>query len=236
VRYSRKASNSQIRTSGSPRQIAFGIAYNLASALRQLDQLVEAAELLERVGDNPDADPALRNSASTALADITPRIGHLRVFTIGRQAGDIIAIDTHPLPEPQLEAAFPIDPGTHIITAERGGQTLHSEPIVILEGSSREVTLPLASASPPALPPAPRAAAMSVATPTPLPNHSGLSSVQKSAPAVATTAPWWLWAGAGALVVGAVAVAAVAASNGDSGQKTVHGDFDPPVLRFQVGK
>lgn len=208
------------------------IAYNLASALRQLGQLVEAAELLERIVDNAGADPELRRSAASALADIRPRLGRLSLRIEGRQPGDVIAIDTHRVPDERLGSTLPIDPGTHIVTAARGEKTLHSEPIFVLEGSSYEVTFRLA----PLPAPAPRAAALSVAKPTPRSHNAGLESERKPSQSFVSTAPWWLWAGAGALVVGAVAVAAVAASSGDSGNRPVRGDFDPPVLRVQVGK
>jgi hypothetical protein len=44
--------------------------------------------------------------------------------------------------------------------------------------------------------------------------------------------PWWLWAGAGALAVGAITVVAVVVANGSSSEDAPHGDFDPPVLRI----
>jgi hypothetical protein len=202
------------------------IAYNLASALVQLGQLVNASRLLERVSADPLADPELRVSATTSLAHVEPRFGRLHLQVEGVQPGDRIAIDDQVLPETQLGSAFPIDPGTHTVSVQRGELLLQSEPIVVFEGVTRELTLRLVPTTP-----APRDAAKSMIAADAAAAPS--QSVGKPQPAEAQSdTPWWLWAGAGALAVGTITVVAVVVASGSSSQDPVRGDFDPPVLRI----
>jgi hypothetical protein len=202
------------------------IAYNLASALRQLGRLVEASSLLRGIADDAGADPALRASATTALADITPRIGRLTIEAEGLEPGDHIAIDDQAVPGAQLGVAISVDPGSHIVTARRGDRVLYREPLIVFEGTSRELTLQLARS------PAPRDAAKSVASAERARSFGGALDKPRADRASSSNVPWWLWAGAGALLVGAVAMAAVVASNGDSADGTIRGDFDPPVVHI----
>lgn len=202
------------------------IAYNLASALVQLGQLVNASRLLERVTGDPLADPELRASATTSLAHVAPRLGRLQLQIEGAQPGDRITIDDQVVPETQLGTAFPIDPGTHTVSVQRGELLLQSEPVVVFEGVTRELTLKLVPT-----PPAPRDAAKSMVTADT--STAASRSVGKPQQAEAQSGtPWWLWAGAGALAVGAITVAAVVVANGSSTEDPARGDFDPPVLRI----
>jgi tetratricopeptide (TPR) repeat protein len=201
------------------------IAYNLASALGQLGQLLNASQLLRRVSTDPLADPELRASASASLANIEPRLGRLHLQLQGDQPGDRIAIDDRVLPQTQLGVAFPIDPGTHVVSVQRGEQVLQSEPIVVFEGVTRELSLRLVPT------PAPRDAAKSmVAADASAATSQSLAKPQRAETESGTA--WWLWAGAGALAAGAITVAAVVLASGSSGNDPVHGDFDPPVLRI----
>jgi hypothetical protein len=202
------------------------IAYNLASALVQLGQLVNASRLLERVSGDPLAEPELRASATASLAHVEPRLGRLQLQVEGAQPGDRISIDDQVLPETQLGAAFPIDPGTHTISVQRGEQVLQSEPIVVFEGVTRELTLRLVPTTP-----APRDAAKSMVAADAASAASRSVGTPQQAEAQSDT-PWWLWAGAGALAVGAITVVAIVVANGSSSEDPAPGDFDPPVLRI----
>src|SRR4029077_13268112 len=114
------------------------IAYNLASALRELGKLVEASEMLRRIGNSQEVDADLRKSATAALVEITPRIGRIVVHVLGRQDGDQITIDDQALFEAQLDVAVPIDPGAHVLAARRGQETLENRGITIDQGASVE--------------------------------------------------------------------------------------------------
>jgi hypothetical protein len=212
------------------------IAYNLASALLQLGQLVDASRLLERVSGDPLAEPELRASATASLAHVEPRLGRLQLQVEGAQPGDRVVIDDQVVPETQLGTAFPIDPGTHTVSVQRGEQVLQSEPLVVFEGVARELTLRLVPTTPTPAPgpaPAPRDAAKSMVTADAASAPS--RSVRKPQPAEAESdTPWWLWAGAGALAVGAITVVAVVVANGSSSEEPAHGDFDPSVLRIRT--
>src|SRR5262249_4633550 len=120
------------------------IAYNLASALKELDQLVAASELLQRIAGNSEVDAALRKSANATLAEITPRIARITVHTEGMSQGDEIAIDEQPLLEAQLEVAIPIDPGTHAVAARRDKTVIESRRVELAPGGSAEVAFEFA--------------------------------------------------------------------------------------------
>jgi hypothetical protein len=199
------------------------IAYNLASALKELGKLVEASEMLRRISSGQEVDAELRKSATSALAEVTPRIGRITVHAEGRQDGDLITIDDQALFDAQLDVAVPIDPGAHLLVARRGQETLESRELMVNPGEPLELTLQLARA------PAPHEVAVA-APPAPLP-----STATEQPPKKPVTEQWWFWTGVGTAVVGVVVVAAlVAAGGGSSKQTPAAGTFDPMVLHVVV--
>jgi hypothetical protein len=214
------------------------IAYNLASALQELGQLVEASEMLRKIEANPETEAELRKSAQTTFAQIEPRIARMKLHVEGGQPGDVIALDDRPLLDAQLDVAVPIDPGSHVVTAKRGQQTLTTQRLAVAEGASVEQTLRLTRA------PAPQ----EVAAAAPLPAPRAAPAAPAAAPAArpveaepergtALTSRWPFWVGIGAVVVGAVVVTTLVASGGSSNKAMpAAGDFNPPVLHVEVAR
>lgn len=198
------------------------IAYNLGSALRELRHWVEACELFARAAGDATASPELRNSATVALQQLRPRLGTLTVHVRGQRVTDRIQLDGRALDATQLGVAIAIDPGTHQLDVQREQQSLHSETVLVFEGAAREVTVVLA-------PPQPREVALAaqptVATTAALRAPSTPHATQAQA-----GTPWWVWAGAGTLVAGAITVATILIANGQEPPQPLAGDLDPPVL------
>lgn len=194
------------------------IAYNLGSALRELRRWVEACTYFHRAAQAPNASPALRRSATEALGTLSPRLGRLTVRVPGHRAGDRVLLDDQPLAAEQLGATMSIDPGSHALSVERDARTIHSESVIVFEGAARELSL--------ILPPDPREAAL--AAPALTERHA--AATRPTPRAEESGAPWWVWAGAGTLVAGAITVAAVLIASDDGDSKLAPGTFDPPAV------
>jgi hypothetical protein len=202
------------------------IAYNLASALQEIGQLIEASELLRKVRADQAADEELRKSASTALAAIEPRIARLSVQVRGQQTGDRVRLDARELLPAELDVALPIDPGAHTLRVERGEQTMAERALTIAEGQSQTVVLEIAA-------PAPTPREVAVAAPPVTPREPAHTS--EAEPPL--TGRWYFWAGVGAAAVGiGVVVAVLASSGGGDAPEPAAGDFEPGVVGVRVGR
>lgn len=192
------------------------IAYNLASALEHLGQLVEASELLRGIASDPAVDRDLRRSAETTLAEIGPRIARVMVHAPGRGPDDHISLDDKPLLDAQIDVAVPADPGVHVVKAERNGQQLDRQTLELAEGYTLEVTLDIPRA------PEPReVAALAQPTSTNIPDATRADREEE--PSLLSN--WYVWAGAGALVVGAVVTTVLLTSSSGGTRAPTPGDF-----------
>lgn len=192
------------------------IAYNLASALEHLGQLVDASELLRGIANNPAVDLDLRRSAESTLAEIEPRVARVMVHAPGRAQGDHITLDDKPLLDAQLDVAVPADPGVHVVQAERNGEQLDRQTLELAEGYMLEVTLDIPRA------PEPReVAAMAQPASTNMP--AATRSDRDEEPSL--TSRWYVWAGAGALVVGAIVTTLLLTSSSGGTKPPTPGDF-----------
>lgn len=115
---------------------------NLAGAYAQTGRLVESVEayrmfLMERQG----VTARMRADAEGQLADLEPRIPRARITVLGIAEGDVVRLDEYELSTASLEQPLPVNPGSHTISLERGGQ----EPIVVpfetVEGATEDVLL-----------------------------------------------------------------------------------------------
>jgi tetratricopeptide (TPR) repeat protein len=202
------------------------IAYNLASALQETGQLVEASELLRRVSNDASADAELHTSASNALADVERRIGKLTLHVQGQQAGDQIRLDEREVVAAELDVALPIDPGAHVVRVRRGEQVVAEQALTVADGQAQDVSVQVAA--PVATP---REVAVTVA---PKPEEHARSAPDRATP---LTGRWWFWAGLGTAAVGiGVAVALVASGGGSDNPKATAGDFEPGVVGVEVGR
>ncbi len=203
------------------------IAYNLASALQELGRLVEASELLRRVQAHPEADADLHKSAQSALAAIEPRLARITLHAQGRKPDDVIAIDGRTLLAAQLDVAIPIDPGSHVASAKRGGQLLDRQPFELADGGSSELSLQLTSA------PSPEQVAAAAPKPTPAASSAPAQERARDRP---LTAQWPFWAAVGAVAAGAVVTTVLLAGGGSSKPTPAAGDFMPPVIHVEVAR
>lgn len=200
------------------------IAYNLASALQETGQLVEASELLRRVRGDESAEAELRTSASNALTAIEPRIAKLDVHVDGLQPDDHVKLDERALLPAELDVALPIDPGPHTLRVERADRVVAERAITLAPGESQNATLQIATAAAPT----PREVAVAAPPPARAPAHSE----PDEAPPL--TGRWWFWAGIGAAAVGIGVVAIALASSGGDEPKPAAGDFEPGVVGVEL--
>jgi len=183
------------------------IAYNLAVALVELGEVSEAAELVQSILADDDAPADIRGLASGLAARIEGRLAHLRVSIAGDRGDATIHLDGETLPEEQLGESIALDPGDHVVTAERQGSILERQERTIDDGASVEITLD-PSTWPGAAP-----------DPVPVADEGG-----------SILGKWWFWTIIGVVVVGAVVIGVAAASGGTEGP--LDGNTSPAVVRF----
>jgi len=177
------------------------IAFNLASSLDELGELVEASELLYRVEADEEADEALRQSSTRLLGSIRKRLAQLTVLAEGRPGDSTVTLDGLRLPDVQLNAPFPVDPGHHEVVLLRGQHTLAREQVELAAGGKAEVSLAPARVPTPA-----ELAALEMA------NQNRVAGDDEPP----LTERWWFWAGVGTAIAGVVTIVTIAALSGDS--------------------
>jgi hypothetical protein len=127
---------------------------NLAGALAQNAQLVEAAEAYRMFIAEASSGPAarVRDEAQAQLATLEARIPHVRLRVLGRQDGDVITLDEYQISAAALDTPLPVNPGDHVVTISRDGHEPRSVPFTAQEAVQSEVVLeawPDLSAPPP---------------------------------------------------------------------------------------
>jgi hypothetical protein len=185
-----------------------GVAFNLASALGEAGQVVEATELLEQIVRDPATTPELLAEAQAKLEQLGPRRGALTLHVEeppGEQAQ--VEIDGKLWPRAAWSVAMPIDPGDHVVTGTVGTAEVAREPLQIAEGEQRTFTLRL----------------VGPAAPEPVEAEPPAGPVEPKEPEHARKKPpltknWMLWTGVGAAVV-AGALTAVLLSTGKTEQE-----------------
>lgn len=194
-----------------------GIAYNLASALARLGRLVEASEQLQWVVRQDDTTPEMRASAETTIAQLVPRLAHLRVVLDGPDDGVAITFDGAPLGRAVLGEPVPVDPGLHRVAAVRDDRSLAIEELELEEGAQREVSLFVPPATAPIAIERPHVEAR--IAPEPPPPGDDLT---------------WLWAtGIAVAVAAAVAItAAVVVVETSNAPEAIPGTTLPPILEW----
>jgi hypothetical protein len=169
------------------------IGYNLASARIRMGQLVRGCDGLRQVETDAAATAAVRQAAAALRAETEARLGYVTVRAAPREAlGRYrLAFDGQPLAPELIGRAFAVDPGIHVVearlAADRGPAPVPlTRHARVKEAGRVELALDL--------PPPPVADLTSEARPA---GRRG-----------------WLWAAAGAVLVGSV-TAAVLLSRGD---------------------
>jgi hypothetical protein len=164
------------------------IGYNLASALAELDQLVEAVELLRRLERDTDTNDDIRGRCAALVERLSPRLGSLTVSLNGPPDDVVVEIDGIELTPALLGVTMQVNPGEHQIRARRYDEELQVEQVRLADGASRSVVLDI-----PPLPAEPNRPEPAVAGET-----------QERRP---WHRSWWFWTVVGVVTAGAVATA-----------------------------
>lgn len=207
------------------------VTYNLASALARLGRLIESAEMLRAIVRDNTVDAATRDPAQSLLAEIEPQIGSLTVRVLGDTDGLLLRLDERTLGTGELIQAISVDPGVHLVVAERDGKVLASQEVKVGGAAPliAEVTLDLREPEQPM----PIAPDLRVSK---LPSEERPRDTRPSDESSAWSSPW-LWGGAAAVVLVTVGViAAIALSSGGDPELAdpVSGTTDPPIIRGRV--
>jgi hypothetical protein len=131
------------------------IAVWAAQAHEKLGRLVAASELYRSaVLMQPNelwlgnAQQQAQQQAREALTALTPRIPAAKIELVGAESSQVeVSIDKVTVPAGLLAVERILDPGPHVVTATRAGQTL-TEKLVLTEAEKKVVRLDFSAASP----------------------------------------------------------------------------------------
>lgn len=208
------------------------IRFNLAAALAELDQVVEASELLRGLLRTPGLDATVQAQAEERLAQTSRRIAKLHVQVTHPRDGSRVELDGRVLPPALLDVAMPVDPGSHSARLVHGDTELDLQQLDLAAGESGTLTLA------PKVPSPQQTAQSAVADPAPGPavlpgTHSGPRE-DHSGPDQRKKRMWWgIGGGAVALVAGAV-IAGVLLSHRSKSADPYAGDFEPGSVSVKV--
>ena len=201
------------------------VAYNLASALARLGRLIESAEMLRAIVRDADVDAATRDPAQHLLSEIEPQIGSVTVRVIGETDGLTLRLDDRTLSAGDLVQSISVDPGVHLVAADRAGKTLASQEVNVGGAAPLKTEVTLDVREKPKQAPAPDLRVLKLPSEQPQDErthddgHSAWSSP-------------WLWSGAAAVVLVTAGVITVLALSGNAQQADpIGGNTDPPVVR-----
>ena len=184
------------------------IRYNLALALAQDGQVVEALALLDDVLADVGAKPGLLERAQALREETSPRLAHIEVSVSGDADGVRFSLDDSDLPQGSLDGPIAADPGAHVLVAHRDGQELARGTVSLAEGSTGRVALALPRQA--VVVPSPKETARRS---TPPPGDDRTAGDDDTG---LLSSPWF-WAGSGAVVVGVIITTVILAGGDDAG-------------------
>lgn len=118
--------------------------YNLAAAQEHTDRLIAAhanyGKYLAVSKPGRDHDK-FRAAAKAKLPVLEQAIPTLKVTAVGFPSSVVLELDGRALLANEIAIAFPIDPGTHVVSARRQDEILVRKELSIARGSREEVTL-----------------------------------------------------------------------------------------------
>ncbi|TAK30666.1 MAG: PEGA domain-containing protein [Myxococcaceae bacterium] len=121
------------------------LLFNIGRTYQAMGRYAEAAqtidEYLRRARDLP---PERRQEVSRMLTTLRGFIAHLRVRVTPADA--TVTLDGESVSRERLASALTVNPGRHVVTAQRSGYTTTAEPVVVASGESRDVTVSLSAA------------------------------------------------------------------------------------------
>lgn len=204
------------------------VLFNLAHALSEAGELVEAGELLQQVVRDESSPDDLRAQAEELRNRLLPRIGRLTIELTGDPGDVAVTLDGGAVEAAILGVGFPIDPGAHAVLALRDGETVASGEIEIAEGEAGTVTLEI----PARAIPAPEEIAMPV---DPVPEGPDLTLTISESGSEEAYETWWFWTIIGALLAGGVVTGALFATGAvGGGQPFVECNFGGMSCRMEL--
>jgi hypothetical protein len=197
------------------------LQFNIAQADRELGRIVEAVEAFETfLVQAPDSAPEVIAEARQSLAEMKPKLGQVRVDSIG---GAQVSVDNRSLGVTPIARIIWVTPGRHRVTVNHPSYLSSSQEVTVSAGEIRTVSPKLSRVADSPVPPAPTPAKPSVAvapvTPPPSAASENVISAGPASPSpkggLFAQKPWYFWAAASAtavFTVGAV-VAGLAANS-----------------------
>lgn len=206
------------------------VTYNLAVALAELHQLVEASELLREVLRDANARPELQQSAQAQLDQVLPRMSRLTIRLEGERRGALVLLDDRPVPPAILGVAAPVDPGEHHVLVRRGDREVARATVRVAEGREETVTL-RAEAAPSTVGELSRVDLDAPQDPLGETVRSRRSrrGTSSGGGSGSVLGRWWFWAIVGGVAAGAAAGVIVATSSGGT-EDPYRGTFMPGTL------
>ncbi len=191
------------------------IAYNLAVALVELGRMVEASGYVDTVLEDEETPRDVQRLATGLRETIETRVGRLTITILQSRGNAEIKIDGNLVDAAELGSPIVVDPGDHVVTAERRGSVLERQETSVDAGQTADVILdPNTWGSGASLDPE---------------LYDEAQSDEGDGSGGSILGEWWLWTIVGVVVVGGVVAIGVAAS---SGEGPLEGNTSPPVGRF----
>lgn len=194
------------------------VRFNLAVALIELGQLVEATDLLRAVQRDTRTSSDIATRIPELLESAEKRLAHLTILVEG-EGGEIL-LDERTLRSEDLGAPMALDPGTYTLRVQRGGEQLEARTLALASGDNAVVGLRI-----PALKQAEIADGPVLAG---LPRSDATPDEHRRRRRLA----WGIGAAAVAVAAG-VLTGALLASRDKSGEPST-ATFDPPTIGVRV--
>ena len=126
------------------------VRLHLAGCLQAIGKLVDALgkakdSLAEGLRSNDDE---LSKSAQARVADLLPRIAHVKLLLPADATGTKVTFDNVPVRPTLLRQRIAVDPGDHVVDAERvvkGERQVFKERITLAEGEDKSIEIILKS-------------------------------------------------------------------------------------------
>ncbi len=129
------------------------ILLNIGTTLRQLGRYAEAADAYEAYLQDPGADAGKKAELTKLLVDLDGRVARLKVTVDGGAAQ--VRVDGKVVGKPGEVVLLRVEPGPHVISADREGAALVSQNVTVVAGAQAVVALHVMPPAAPALPPPP---------------------------------------------------------------------------------
>ena len=184
------------------------VRYNLAQALIQVGDLVEASEEFNHIINAPDTTQEVRQAAAEAITEIIPRLARLHIHLEGDLQDGEIRLDGRVLDIALLNIPVVCNPGLHRILISREGSEIEAREVEAVGGRMVEVRFHIAQ-------PTATTAALGAVAP-----HEPTPIVRR----------WWFWTVIGVVIAGGVTAGVLA---NRSPPMPYIGDLNPGRVVFE---